>query len=263
MTSYQGGKKKIGKQIYEQLLKVEKYFSDKSLTYIEPFCGMCGVMVHFAKENGRKIEAYDSNKDLIEMWKSLQKDNWIPKNECSEEYYNELKNSPEPSRERGFYGVVCSFGAQIFKGKFRTHSTQHNFITSGISGVCEAILHMKSVQFECSDYANLKHMSNGNYLIYCDPPYKNNKVSSLLFQNFDHEKFWNIMREWSKNNIVIISEKIAPDDFVSIWAKEYNVSYRHKENGNIKKSYQEQLFIHKDLFEKILIKKAPIVKHDD
>ena len=56
------------------------------------------------------------------------------------------------------------------------------------------------------------------FLIYCDPPYKGNKlgISTSYFQSFDHSYFWNVMRKWSKNNLVIISESIAPKDFKKI-----------------------------------------------
>ena len=39
------------------------------------------------------------------------------------------------------------------------------------------------------------------------------------YDEFDNEKFWNKMREWSKHNIVFVSEVSAPDDFVSVWSK--------------------------------------------
>ena len=37
---------------------------------------------------------------------------------------------------------------------------------------------------------------------------------------FDTEEFWEIMRKWSKNNIVLISEMDAPEDFVEVWNME-------------------------------------------
>jgi DNA adenine methylase len=50
-------------------------------------------------------------------------------------------------------------------------------------------------------------------LIYCDPPYaKTTKYSS----DFDSSKFWDWVREMSKDNIVLVSECQAPDDFQSV-----------------------------------------------
>ena len=91
MTSYQGGKQRLGKQIHQELIKWEQKLSPSSLAYLEPFCGMCGVMKHFAKEDKRVCYASDLNPDIIAMWKAIQK-GWKPPEECTEEYYNELKN---------------------------------------------------------------------------------------------------------------------------------------------------------------------------
>lgn len=243
MTSYQGGKKRLGYEIYN----IIKHFDnkDKPLPYFEPFVGMAGVLIHFAKENiNRKIIGSDINKDIILMWKALQQ-KWQPPNNCSKKYYEELKHDDKHSAERGFIGVVCSFSGMFFQGGYRKSSENHNFIKSGKKNLLHAIQYMKNVKFYSKSYD--KYDPKG-FLIYCDPPYKNNKISTKTFQNFDHETFWNIMRKWSKNNIVIISEKEAPEDFICIWQKQYNVSFLN--TGilkNIKKRYNEKLFIHKSL----------------
>lgn len=54
------------------------------------------------------------------------------------------------------------------------------------------------------------------------------------------------MRKWSKNNIVIISERKAPKDFKEIWRSEINVN----QNG-IGKTHLECLFIHESLYEQL------------
>ena len=80
-----------------------------------------------------------------------------------------------------------------------------------------------------------------NFLIYCDPPYKGNNLSSKFFIEFDSEKFWEVMREWSKKNIVVISESTAPKDFKQIWCVESRVT-----NATTTKRYQDCLFVYKD-----------------
>ena len=47
------------------------------------------------------------------------------------------------------------------------------------------------------------------------PPYANTTKYTGV-PDFDSEEFWNVMREWSKNNDVYISEYEAPDDFESV-----------------------------------------------
>lgn len=47
------------------------------------------------------------------------------------------------------------------------------------------------------------------------------------------------MREWSKNNIVIVSEQTAPDDFKCIWEQNVNRTI----NAKNKKKATEKLFV--------------------
>lgn len=49
-------------------------------------------------------------------------------------------------------------------------------------------------------------------LVYCDPPYQGTTQYGA-FAGFDHELFWDTMREWSKHNTVVVSEYKAPNDF--------------------------------------------------
>lgn len=91
--SYQGGKQKLGKRIYEVLNTIEEYFAGEyRLDYLEPFVGFCGVMKHFADEGGRLLHGCDANKDVIAMWKATQR-NWKPPITCSKKKYEEIRSS--------------------------------------------------------------------------------------------------------------------------------------------------------------------------
>ena len=71
---------------------------------------------------------------------------------------------------------------------------------------------------------------------------------------FDNIEFWELMRKWSKNNLVIISETNAPNDFISIWEKTKTRSIcqskktRYK-NTNKTDLIKEKLFVYKDLID--------------
>lgn len=92
---------------------------------------------------------------------------------------------------------------------------------------------LKDITFSISDYKDLfndywNHIfTNKKYkpLIYCDPPYANTKQFSNS-KGFNHDEFWQTMREWSKNNIVYISELQAPDDFECVWEQEVSRSIK-------------------------------------
>ena len=53
----------------------------------------------------------------------------------------------------------------------------------------------------------------------CDSPYKSTKPYAIN-PKFNHEEYYNWLREKSKTNPIFISEQVMPDDFKSIWFKE-------------------------------------------
>jgi|688.fasta_scaffold315640_2 site-specific DNA-adenine methylase len=237
MTSYQGGKKRIGKRIYAVIRSLEQQLvGDDKLPYFEPFVGMGGVLRHFARESDRKVTACDANIDLILMWKALQK-GWKPPTKCTREQYERLKESHEHSPERAFLGIVASYGSIFFNGYRLQYDKK--FLDEGYRGLMDIRPDILNVRFlNARSYD--KHQPIGK-LIYCDPPYLNNRLCSQYFQDFDHNHFWDIMREWSRHNIVVISESIAPKDFKKIWCIESYVSTARQEKT---KRYMDCLFIH-------------------
>ena len=246
MTTYQGGKKRIGKRIYQVIKLIENdLYPGEKLDYFEPFIGMGGVMRHFGKENDndRKLYACDYNKDLILLWKELQK-GWKPQKKCSKEKYEKLKNSKEHSAERAFIGIVASWGGIFFQNYRLDYKKDKDFLGEGYRGLMDIKPDMENVKFfNASSYDEFEPK---NFLIYCDPPYKDNNLNSKYFKNFDHDKFWNVMRKWSKNNLVIISESTAPKDFKKIWC---TTSTSTNISGTIK--YKDCLYIHEKYLKKI------------
>jgi DNA adenine methylase len=242
MAKYQGGKQRIGSTIHQIILDLEEKSGRKDLLYFEPFVGMCGVMIHFAndileKKSERKLYGNDLNPDVIKMWEALQND-WIPPKNCSEEEFNSLKKSLIHSPERGFIGTACSFGGAFFSGfRGKYQNSNINDAKSTSNKLVKMKPAIKNINFSNKSYEDV-FKNPIDMIIYCDPPYKQSlgKMCNKYLREFDSEKFWNIMREWSKNNIVIISEEQAPDDFISIWSKKTNSSIK-------KKSRVEQLFI--------------------
>jgi site-specific DNA-adenine methylase len=247
MTTYQGGKKRIGKRIHQVIDIIEEnlYPDDDKLPYFEPFIGMGGVMRHFGKENDRKLYACDYNKDIVLMWQSLQKD-WKPPKKCTKSKYEKLKNSKIHSAERAFIGTVASWGGIFFHAYRLDYNKDKDFVGEGYRGLMDIKPDMKNVKFlDSRSYDTFKPKG---FLIYCDPPYDGNALGNKnsLFQQFDHEKFWDTMRKWSKNNLVIISESTAPKDFKKIWSANSTVKIQ---NGV--KNYQDNLYVYKDAYDKI------------
>ena len=239
MTTYQGGKKRLGKRIANVILEIEKTMSDsEALPYFEPFVGMGGVLRHFSGPNDRPVYACDINPDLIAMWKAVQ-EGWTPPLECSKDKYDELRKCPsiQGDAERGYLGIVASWSG-IFFSSYRLNCTDKDFLGEGYRGIMDIKPHIMSVNF--LDSRPYYDFEPKGMLIYCDPPYQGNKFNTKFFSDFDHDKFWELMRQWSKDNIVVISEHTAPDDFKKIWTFKSTFT-----NNHISKKYTDSLFMYR------------------
>ena len=231
MTTYHGGKYKLGKKIADIIYEHTKKINYSPKGYVEPFSGMLGVYRHIVKQRAElNFIASDINRDVINMWKSLQT-GWIPNpSAITREGYNKLKSS-SPSPYRTMVGYHCSFGG-IFYGsysEFRSTPKKMANISKKLVSLSDT---MKHVKFECHPY-NIR--TYHDYIIYCDPPYQNTQQRYTV--KFDSENFWDWAREMSKNNIVFISEYTAPDDFVCI------AEFKHSVNRGAKST--EKIFVYK------------------
>jgi site-specific DNA-adenine methylase len=223
MTSYHGGKQKIGKQIASvinnYIYQYSEYseYSDYSIKgYCEPFCGMLGVYQHVYTgiieevPKNFKFLAGDYNESLIMMWKKAQK-GWMPPKYCSEEKYEKLKNSTKPSAEKGFIGHQYSYGGQYFKGYRGKYKNKDRYekAAENVSNIAKSL---KNVKFKHGSYTQFSKLKG--YVIYCDPPYSVGE--SYYFDEkrnrlqFDHIEFWKWCIKMSNNNIVFVSDYSFP-----------------------------------------------------
>lgn len=243
MPVYGGGKAKLGKEIFAVIKNLEQKYGQTETIYFEPFCGLLGVQIHFAKEQ-RQCIACDANEDIIKLFLALKK-GWKPPSTCEEEKFDKLKKSKTHSALRGFVGVACSYSGIFFSG-YRIQAGKRNYITNSRNGFLRMVPYLKYIEF--MDARDYRQFNPVNCTIYCDPPYKGNGFNSIHFKEFNHDEFWKTMRHWSENNLVIISEYTAPSDFVCVWSKQmksnYNISVIHR---------TEKLFIAKSVYDKLTV----------
>ena len=201
-------------------------------TYIEPFVGGANIIdkVQCSKKFG-----YDNNKYLIALFRHLQNGGELPESISREQYtdarvhYN-AKDKYYPDWYFGAIGFLSGTCAKLFD-KCYTDTESSHYIEER-QNILDQMKYLSDVTFDTCDYREIEpHKA----LIYCDPPYAGIKGHSKVTKEFNHKEFWDKMREWSKDNIVIISEENAPDDFDVIW-----------EQDEDKKS-TEKLFIHNSL----------------
>ena len=230
---YFGGKFRIHKMVSEIL---NDLIENENQTFLSPFVG--GAWVEHLINSKYKICA-DSHKYLIDMYNALQ-NGWILPNSISEEEYKYIKdNLDEKSYLSGFVGFACSFAGKWFGGYVRDRRNYSNYCLSGKNSLLKQ---MRNLQRDNTIFLNCDYtiFSPNNMIIYCDPPYRNTTKYSKITGKFDHNEFWDTMRLWSKNNIVIISEYNAPEDFECIW--EYNTKTDIRNKNGIGEIRIEKLF---------------------
>ena len=247
MTSYHGGKQRIGKVLAEIIYKTSIALEDKDLKirgYCEPFCGMLGVYRHtlelFEEHKPRlKYKAGDTNKSVILMWKEAQK-GWNPDiiTTIDKKYFDKLKYSKKDSAIRGFIGHHCAFGGVYFGG-FRPERCLKNNIKKVVNKINDIGYDLENVSFTHGDYKQFSNLKG--YIIYCDPPYSiYNRYydTDMNQQYFNHDEFWNWCRKMSKDNIIFISEYKAPDDFILLYSNDTKINH-----NSITKKNSDNLYI--------------------
>ena len=238
MCQYFGGKIRLGKEISKIITENEfSLLGHNNNTYFEPFLGMAGVFRHMIQTSDRESIGCDYHEDLMLMWAAV-KNGWVPPKEVSYNLHQNMKTE-EPSALRGFIGFGCSYMGRFYSGFTDTCLKSYNQIIS-----VSNIIKTRKISFlQHEDYTT--HDPH-NMTIYCDPPYNESSTSNdaiVGFRKFNHEQFWEIMRKWSSNNLVFISETSAPDDFLCIWEKPIGRGFY--KNKGFKRL--ERLFCHKSL----------------
>lgn len=216
---------------------IEKYQID---TYIEPFVGGANMIEHIKCKN--KIGA-DNNEYLIEMWKDIQ-NGWIPPKEMSKEMYEDIKNNKDEYSKAlvAVAGFCATYNAKWFGGYagiVKTKiNTYRNYYDEAVRNILKQRLNLMDVTFIHADYTYFTNYKN--CLIYCDPPYQGTTQYGTS-KDFDYDRFWDWVREVSKQNTVLVSEYNAPDDFSVIYEKTLTTTL----DKNSRKQDTEKLFIHK------------------
>lgn len=239
---YMGSKNRIAKELLHIILKYRK----EGQWYVEPFVGGANMI---DKVDGNRIGC-DSNEYLIELLKYVQSGGELP-DYISEEEYQAVRTNPDMFDKYmvGFIGFCCSFGGKWFgvfarnikQGSENEHlnKTTHNYCAQSKRNLLKQAPNIKDVIFQCKSYLDINFKQN--CIIYCDPPYEG---TTKYKDDFNHEIFWNKVREWVKEgHKVFISEYNAPDDFVCVWEKDTLANFSLQ--NDIGKKRTEKLFIHK------------------
>lgn len=248
---YMGSKSRIAKHIVPI---IQSYIDKNNINiYIEPFCGGANVI---DKVNCKIKIGTDYNKYLIALLKRVQENKPLL-TEVSRELYNDVRSNQNSGKYEDWFvgnvGFLASYNGRWFDGGFapsgyeKTKNGQRfrNYYEEAKNNLLKQSESLQDIKFKCCDYQTLtsnllnKH-NEGKCVIYCDPPYQHTKQYANATK-FNYDEFWETIRQWSKNQIVLISELNAPDDFECIWEQEVSRSIKATD----KSKAVEKLFIYK------------------
>lgn len=231
-----GSKSRIAKDIVPI---IQKCIDDNNIqVYIEPFVGGCNVI---DKVKCQFRYGSDLNKYLIALFNHLQNGGTLLP-EVSRELYSKVR----ANHKTGYYtadedwyvgnvGFLASYNGRWFDGgyaqsgyeKTKTGERHRDYYREAKDNIEAQIPNLKDVTLECRDYRDIKPINTS--MIYCDPPYANTKQFANATK-FDYNEFWDKVREWSKDNFVLVSELEAPDDFICVWSKDVQRSMKSTDN---------------------------------
>ena len=241
-----GSKNRIAKYIVPI---IQKYIDDNNIkTYYEQF--VCGANVIDKIKCENRIGS-DLNRYLIELLIHVKKGNALYES-VSRELYNSARKAYNEGNlaneftdwELGNIGFLSSYNGRWFDGGYAQSGYEktkkgmrfRDYYRESKDNLLKQAPLLLDIKFFCCDYKSIQPFQS---VVYCDPPYMNTKKYANSV-NFDYDDFWNCMREWSVNNIVLISELEAPDDFKCIWSQEVSRSIKACD----KSKTQEKLFVH-------------------
>jgi site-specific DNA-adenine methylase len=252
MFQYYGGKGLLRTAIVQAILTN----SDEKLDYVEPFVGACNTLLTMKKQvPARRCFGADYDSTLINTLKAVQEDGFLdslPKEITEEEYTKWRKESK--SFYRGqikslspvlyFIGKATGYQGHVYQIRFKVSDKKkkdtNKIYQRGVKKLQKELPFLKQTTIiGCQDYkTTLAQITESKIpcVVYCDPPYKGSCF--ILYgvkdwRNFDHDEFWKVIREFQIKNPkskVFVSERTAPDDFISVWSRTMKKPFANKES---------------------------------
>ena len=219
---YMGSKNKISGSIVPIIQKaIEDTGAD---TYIEPFVGGANII---DKINCEHKYGYDNCDTLIALLDLASKDFSKVMKSGSRELWDKgkayRKDGIMPAdmtlAEIGAMEFFASYSNGGFPRGYAKNTDTRDYYNEAYHNLKKQAPNLKDIVFKCQNYWELEPVQGA--VIYCDPPYQGTKQYGYAnAPKFDYERFWNWVREISKDNYVLVSEQSAPDDFEIIWTKD-------------------------------------------
>jgi len=247
---YMGGKFRQSPKIAEMVGKHIK----SGMTYYEPFCGALGAAlkcVPVAEAHGAcGIVLSDVSECLITMWKASLS-GWVPPATVSLETYKTMEKTRDPTNPLTAYcGFGLSFGGRYFEGLARDKKKRRNYALEAKKSILQKTKMLQEVKIPVTikhcDYREIRPIAS---LLYLDPPYANS-TKAHDFDKFSYPEFWDYVRDLvAFDNIVLITNFVAPKDFVRVFSWGDTTVRHHSSKGT--DGTNESIFMHKSQVVKV------------
>lgn len=239
-----GSKNRITKYIVPI---IQSYINENDTDkYYEPFVGGANVI---DKINSSYKYGSDLNKYLIALLQHVQDGGKLYDTVSKELYdkartaYNTGNMSEFEDWQIGNIGFLASYNGRWFDGgyarlgyeKTKNGERFRDYYREASDNLMAQASNLTGIVFKQCDY---RIADPKGFVVYCDPPYANTKQYANSTK-FDYDEFWQIMKQWSENNIVLVSEENAPSDWQCIWMQEVSRSIKATD----KSRSTEKLFV--------------------
>uniref|UniRef100_A0A6C0F959 site-specific DNA-methyltransferase (adenine-specific) n=1 Tax=viral metagenome TaxID=1070528 RepID=A0A6C0F959_9ZZZZ len=223
--AYVGGKAKGSEHIIE-ILNNKKY---DNLPYLEPFVGYGHILRRV--KNKKSYTASDGNPLVVSLLQGIQDKKKKYPNISREDYYKLKKKLADNSFKRAIAAFCYSYNGKEWGGYTTISSCERreNYPLERKNYYNQLRQNDVFMQTKIT-HNDYKKLNPKGCLIYCDPPYAKTTGYS---PHFNHHEFWDIMRKWSINNHVFISEYNAPKDFKCVAKKSKTQSLNGKGAGKV------------------------------
>ena len=206
--------------------------------YLEPFVGMGHVLRRVT--NKRRYVASDGNALVVRLLRAVQDGEALPA--ITRERYAQLRVGEGVSLERAVAAFQYSFNGREFGGYVHTYrraSGTLDDIPASRARYYATLRASPPFAHATLTHCDYRAHTPSQCLVYCDPPYEN--TTGYTTAPFDHAAFWETVREWSRDNVVLVSEYAAPPDFACVAqrAKPSCLAGGHRQTPRV-----ERLFVH-------------------
>ena len=206
---YMGGKFRQGRAIADTL----KPYIHSDTLYVEPFLGGANSAARVARDckPGHMLLA-DIIKPLVLMHEKCYNEGveWMPLDVTREQFDQYKMDRPKDDPMTAWIGLGYVLIPDWFHSYF-PHKVES--IRNGQKRTVNWLRNCSDVQFECSSYNELEIPDGA--VVYCDPPYADSDAIKYAV-GFDHDQFWNWVRELSQRCVVVCSTFDPPEDFITL-----------------------------------------------